>query len=918
MAVSYGMAELLSGMVEAFGAPRPTSFGLGELLEDLIIAIENFSTIVGGFTTLQLGNPSIDNAIQINDILQLGLPILNNQLGVCYISQPIVVPPGLGIWTPFTASKNGGNFYVGGLRIMAAPGFSGSISTFYQNQYGLPPTMDALVVMPGLSSWLSGVVVDGSTSPSVATPAHQFPVALYNTDITIRNSEIRQATTPGAAIMDIGELGNSQGSAFTVALPSISSVVYVPGSPPNMQINFSSNLGPYMAAAPSANTSSWGLNMSGVTGIGHAIPPNPINIFNDVTGPAQITLELNTLTTGLTVTSPSATVQFNGAARFSMYATNVESGTGFALDLGGVDTKIVGGRKQQGLVVYNCQGLDLVGQHLTGQGGTQTVFGNTGEWNTVVAARGQMVKAIFDTIPGGSSGLIGYMNNDPNDDPFVFDSCEYHMNNPSVTNVPIVNRITSGGGQHGTAPLQIVAGSAYANSTSIFASPTVGLGGLIDRPVAGDMVTELISTSDAWVLGGAPPNPTVAELFGTGTVPVAYSIDFGDVPLWLSNITGSGGGGFMPGVVANDPTTDYGPIINTYMATLASGGDTLPLPQGIIYTATTIVPPQGVILVGSGWAEDITQEGTSIQPQPGVSSPTQLILLNNPESGFRNLNVDGLAHNVTGTVNNPVQVAASKCRATSVGLYGGSNTTLITTSGGEGFQMNNFRCDTMAAGPGPAGSTTLCCQLQGSDALISNGVMANGTKLLSGDQTLWNSVHFTSASGGALGAGTNANVCDQGGQHFSSCEFDSLPASPTIPLTAMIDRTGATFPSTYASCRVMQSTASVTGMPVFLETTHAAAGAVISGMTLFKAAGATGSTFTNFMTGAVASTQVDNVTLPASILSSTFTDVIPPAGAFMLCSVGGVLQSLGGSIPGSNLIVSGSTQNAYYSLVTYQ
>jgi hypothetical protein len=40
--VSYGMSELLAALVQAYGAPRPTSFGLGELLEDLVQAIEDF------------------------------------------------------------------------------------------------------------------------------------------------------------------------------------------------------------------------------------------------------------------------------------------------------------------------------------------------------------------------------------------------------------------------------------------------------------------------------------------------------------------------------------------------------------------------------------------------------------------------------------------------------------------------------------------------------------------------------------------------------------------------------------------------------------------------------------------------------------------------------------------------------------
>jgi hypothetical protein len=539
---SFGQAELLIAMIEAFGAPRPTSNGLGELEWALVQAIENGG---GGTTQLQLNDPTIDNAVQINEILQSGDPVLNAQQGVCYIQQPIVLPPGLGIWTPFKSGKNGGNFYVAGLRIMAAPSFSDSISTSYQNQYGLPPTLDSLVIMPGVSSWLDGVCVDGSTSPTNATPAHQFPVALYNTDLSLYSCEIRQATTPGAACMDLGELGQSQGTAFQTMLPALQAqpngVVYTAGSPPTMTLNFASPLPSWLLAnPPSAAANNWALFLSGVTGIGHGIPPNPINLPNNLTS-TQIVINLNTATTGLTVAGPVASAQFLGSTRLNCYETVFESGTGFALDFGGVDTKIMGGRKQQGLAVFNCQGLDFTGMHLTGQGGIQTAFGNTGNWNTVVAARGQMVKAIFDTIPAGSTGLVGYMVNDAASDPFIFDSCEFHMNNANVTNVPVINRIST----TYNSPLQIVGGSAYAAGGSYFASPNGSTyGGLIDIPISGDLGADLTTPSAAWNNVN-----TAGALFGGGggggTLPAAYSIMFTSsvgAGTWLSSPEGLASG----------------------------------------------------------------------------------------------------------------------------------------------------------------------------------------------------------------------------------------------------------------------------------------------------------------------------------------------------------------------------------------
>ena len=44
MGPSLSVPELLIGMIEAYGAPRPSSFGYGELLEDLVQAISQFGT----------------------------------------------------------------------------------------------------------------------------------------------------------------------------------------------------------------------------------------------------------------------------------------------------------------------------------------------------------------------------------------------------------------------------------------------------------------------------------------------------------------------------------------------------------------------------------------------------------------------------------------------------------------------------------------------------------------------------------------------------------------------------------------------------------------------------------------------------------------------------------------------------------
>ena len=47
---SYGLGELWAAMIEAYGAPPPTSFGSAELLEDMVNAITNSGTSGGPYT----------------------------------------------------------------------------------------------------------------------------------------------------------------------------------------------------------------------------------------------------------------------------------------------------------------------------------------------------------------------------------------------------------------------------------------------------------------------------------------------------------------------------------------------------------------------------------------------------------------------------------------------------------------------------------------------------------------------------------------------------------------------------------------------------------------------------------------------------------------------------------------------------
>jgi hypothetical protein len=500
-------------------------------------------TVVGGaggaFTTLQLNNPSVDNAVQINEILASGVPLLTNQQGVCYINSPIIPPPGLGMQGSTLPAKQGGPFAVPGLRIMAGNSWSPSIPSAAQLAYALPSSLDALVICAGISSWLNNVAVDGSTSPTVAAPAHQFPVALYNTDITLTGCLIRQSLVvagAGAACCDIGDIGNSGGTVPLISITSTNAITNAQvqiGSDANhyLVLSFQNPLPAYMFGVTMGGATNLGtaqnlqMTLTGVSvsGGSGSLPPNPFLI-----GAAGATTVLPSLTnsqfavgiantiTAVSFTSPTASVSFAGAARFSSYETDYESGTGLACQLGGVDSKIVGGRKLQGLFASSALGLDVSAMHFTGQGGTQTYLGNTGNWNVVLAGRGEISKGIFDTIPAGASGLIGFMVNDNNGNPFSFSGCEWHENTAGVTGFPVINRITTGGGTHGTNPINISGGIAYGSGPT---NPAV-FSALIDSTVSADMIEGFTAMSVNFTAA------TAAALFPAGTLPARYSVMF--------------------------------------------------------------------------------------------------------------------------------------------------------------------------------------------------------------------------------------------------------------------------------------------------------------------------------------------------------------------------------------------------------
>ena len=267
-------------------------------------------------------------------------------------------------------------------------------------------------------------------------------------------------------------------------------------------------------------------------------------------------------------------------------------------------------------------------------------------------------------------------------------------------------------------------------------------------------------------------------------------VQYGGVQYWTSlaagKIVGGGTGGSaqltIPGIVPNSASFDNAPVINAYLTALgAYCGDTPQvLPAGLIYVQSEIIPLAGQILRGSGWGQDgaSNYQGTTIVP--GVAGMTRVASCTNNDSGFKNLNVSGLPHNNGNVATYAFGVYAQKGILENFGAYGGSTCTFDsnTSSGADALNMHNFEINTEAGGPGPATSQTACINAQGADWVVTLGRMVNGTKVLSGDQCMWSDIHFTSASGGGtVIGGYTANVVDQGGQYFSSCEFDSLPST---------------------------------------------------------------------------------------------------------------------------------------------
>jgi hypothetical protein len=381
--------------------------------------------------------------------------------------------------------------------------------------------------------------------------------------------------------------------------------------------------------------------------------------------------------------------------------------------------------------------------------------------------------------------------------------------------------------------------------------------------------------------GGPPKSGTyVANQIVVDTNGVAWWCTSGGTPgtwkFW--------GTGFMPGITTNDSGgTDYGAIINAYMATLPAFTDTPKLPPGTIYTATEVIPPQGITLVGSHKiGNPLVARGTLIRNLSSALS--RVASCSNPDSGFERITIDGRPFNDAEAAATALGVYASKCSLKDVVVMGGDTTVFDSNSSASDLTLTNVTA--WQTGGVPA----LTMKVDGADWLCSK-VYVNGNVSFGGGGNIWSACHFVSPSSGS----TNPFL-DLGGNTFNGCDFDSQPAGAA----AMIDRSSASRQSLYSGCNYYTANVGFSaGSAVFREASTAGAGAVVIGGQL-RAAGSTAWHY--FIKGPLASTCVTGLNAAYSFRTA-FTDQTQPLGYFDGCFNNSVLASLGGSFPGSNVSI---------------
>ena len=97
---------------------------------------------------------------------------------------------------------------------------------------------------------------------------------------------------------------------------------------------------------------------------------------------------------------------------------------------------------------------------------------------------------------------------------------------------------------------------------------------------------------------------------------------------------------WMAGVVADGATDNYAVIQAALNALATTGGKSAPLPPGNVCTSATIVPPQGVTLIGSGSSNGSnTFYGTNLMPTAGSTANGVVGLFSSSYSAVADLNI---------------------------------------------------------------------------------------------------------------------------------------------------------------------------------------------------------------------------------------------------------------------------------------
>lgn len=336
----------------------------------------------------------------------------------------------------------------------------------------------------------------------------------------------------------------------------------------------------------------------------------------------------------------------------------------------------------------------------------------------------------------------------------------------------------------------------------------------------------------------------------------------------------SGMGVTVPNVVADGGKTDNYSTIQAFVDALPHGG-IVRLPAGVIGVGTAVTPPIGVTLAGSGSSNSpgsTIMYGTTLVPTY-LGQPTAVVDLANELTSLQDINVLGINPSTSTQSTYAVSNEGSQCNYRNVGIYGGSTAALFTTSGALQCHMT----DCFIRGEG---GTTYSWNHGGVDWEVANVNCANAPANIGGGTNRFVNVHFNLGPGGS---GSSPLLTDLGSNFYTSCYFDTvLPGG-----SALIDRTSANAPSHFIACTYFQgSTTELSGVPCFLECQTANHGAVIVGGVGINPTN--GSTFTNFIHGAIASTVCVGVSVPSTFLSSTFTDNTQPPGTLANNIISGV------------------------------